>query len=128
MAQTPVAISGVLTENVSSFRRCPSLCTRYVPGELITNKATLTKLLLNPKAWWTKTEVRPGSSPNSENQNHFVNKDVTSTDSWPLFNKILIETELALTTDTLIWSDRLHVVLPKGGSYKQNEFVLQRFT
>ena len=42
MAQTPVAISAVLTENFSSL---PSLCTRYVPGELITNKVTLTKLL-----------------------------------------------------------------------------------
>ena len=48
MVQTPVAISAVLTENFSSL---PSLCTRYVPGELITNKATLTKLLLNPKAF-----------------------------------------------------------------------------
>ena len=75
--------------------------------------------------WWTKAEVCPGISLNSENQNHFVNKFkyVTCTDSWALYNKILIETKLARTTDTLLWSDRQHVVLPEGGSYKQNEFV-----
>ena len=78
--------------------------------------------------WWTKTEVRPGSSLNSENQNHFVNKfkDVTWTDSWTLFNKISIENKLARTIETLLWSDRLF--LPKRGSYKQNEILLQRFT
>ena len=108
-----------------------SLCSWWVNNE----QGNINQTSIKPKGfraswlvWWTKTEVYPGSFLNSENQNHFVNKDVTCTDSWALFNKILIETELARTTDTLLWSDRLHVVLPKGGSYKQNEFVLWRFT
>ena len=105
-----------------------SLCSWWVNNE----QSNINQTSIKPKGfraswlvWWTKTEVCLGSSLNSENQNHFVNKfkDVTCTDSWALFDKILIETELARTTDTLLWSDRLHVDLPKGGSYKQNEFV-----